>query len=122
MPKGGKNPEQAWELVKYLTTTDHALAQLSNGLRNVPTTKSSLTSKEIEPDPHFAPFLKIFANAHTSTTPITAAGAAYRSCPELRHEVAGRQGLEPPGGLSDLDEQIDAQVKQAGGGGGGGVP
>ena len=39
IPKGGHNRDQAWALVKYLTTNDHALAELSNGLRNVPTTK-----------------------------------------------------------------------------------
>ena len=38
IPKGAKNPAAAWELVKYLAYDEHALATLSNGLRNVPTT------------------------------------------------------------------------------------
>ena len=38
IPKTSKHKEQAWELVKYLATDRHALAMLSNGLRNVPTT------------------------------------------------------------------------------------
>ena len=35
-----KNKDAAWALVKYLTTNDHALAQFSNGIRNVPSTTS----------------------------------------------------------------------------------
>ena len=38
IPRGVKHEDQAWALVKYLTTADHPLAVLSNGLRNVPTT------------------------------------------------------------------------------------
>ena len=40
IPKGGKNREEAWKLVKYLTTNDHALAKFSNGIRNVPSTRA----------------------------------------------------------------------------------
>jgi multiple sugar transport system substrate-binding protein len=123
MPKGGKHQDQAWALVKYLTTADHPLAQLSNGLRNVPTTRSSLTSKEIKPDPHFAPFLRIFANPHSSTSPITASGVAYTNLVQnfATKWQAGKVS-DLAKSLSDLDKQLDAQVKQAGGGGGGGVP
>src|SRR6266487_3504969 len=77
IPKGVKHKSQAWDLVKYLTTNNHALAVLSNGLRNVPTTRASLTSKEIKPDAHFSTFLKIFGNSHSSTSPITSAGQSY---------------------------------------------
>ena len=51
IPKGAKNPAAAWELVKYLAYDEHALATLSNGLRNVPTTAASLHSKELKPNP-----------------------------------------------------------------------
>ena len=40
IPKNAKNKDAAWELVKYLTTNDHALAKFSNGIRNVPSTRS----------------------------------------------------------------------------------
>ncbi len=42
IPRGAHHLDQSWALVKYLTTNNHALAVLSNGLRNVPTTTSSL--------------------------------------------------------------------------------
>ena len=77
IPKNGKHEAEAWDLVKYLTTNTHALAELSNGLRNVPSTSASLTSKELTPDAHFATFLKIFGNKYSSTSPITAAGVSY---------------------------------------------
>ena len=36
IPKNGKHEKEAWDLVKYLATNNHALAQFSNGIRNVP--------------------------------------------------------------------------------------
>ena len=47
IPKGAQEREEAWKLVKYLTTNDHALAKFSNGIRNVPSTKSSSKSPEL---------------------------------------------------------------------------
>jgi multiple sugar transport system substrate-binding protein len=117
IPRGVKHKDEAWDLVKYLTTNTHALAELTNGLRNVPTTKASLHSKEIKPDAHFATFLKIFANPHSSTSPITAAGQAYTNAVSnfFQKWQAGKvKGLS--GGLQNLDKQLDALVQQAGGG------
>jgi multiple sugar transport system substrate-binding protein len=117
IPRGVKHKSQAWDLVKYLTTNNHALAVLSNGLRNVPTTKSSLTSKEIKPDVHFSTFLKIFGNPKSSTSPITAAGSAYTDAVTnfFTKWQAGKV-KDLSGGLNKLDKQLDARVKQAGGG------
>jgi len=118
IPKGVKHKSQAWDLVKYLTTNNHALAVLSNGLRNVPTTRSSLTSKEIKPDVHFATFLKIFANSKSSTSPITASGASYTDAVAHFFEQWQAGKAKNLGkGLKTLDRQLDAQVAQAGGGG-----
>ena len=93
IPKAGKNRDEAWDLVKYLTTNDHALAAFSNGIRNVPSTRSSSTSNELKPDPNFAVFSKIFVNPNSTTIPITAVGAGHlRDLPELHRQVAGGQG------------------------------
>ena len=115
IPKNAKHKAEAWALVKYLTTNDHALAELSNGLRNVPTTKSSLTSKEIKPDAHFATFLKIFGNTKSSTSPITAIGAAYTNLVQafvVKWQAGHVSNLQA--GLKNLDKQIEAQLAQAG--------
>jgi multiple sugar transport system substrate-binding protein len=118
IPKNGKHEAEAWDLVKYLTTNTHALAELSNGLRNVPSTSASLTSKELTPDAHFATFLKIFGNKFSSTSPITAAGVSYTNAVQnfaTKWQAGKVSNLGS--GLSKLDSQLDAMVKQAGGGG-----
>jgi multiple sugar transport system substrate-binding protein len=118
IPKGVKHRDQAWKLLKYLTTEAHPLALFSNGIRNVPTTKASLNSKEIKPDARFKTFLKIFVNPHSKTTPITAAGNAYGTLIQAFAVKwqAGHAG-DLSGGLKKLDKQIDAQLKQAQAGG-----
>jgi len=123
IPKGGHNVDKAWELVKYLTTNTHALAKFSNGIRNVPSTAASTTSKELDPDPHFATFLKIFTNPHSATVPITAAGTQYATLiTSFTQKWAGGKVKDLKAGLAKLDKDIDNQLAQAKKGGGGGVP
>ena len=118
IPKGGKNRDQAWELVKYLTTNDHALAKFSNGIRNVPSTVSSSRSKELLPDPHFATFLKVFTHPRSQTTPITPIGGDHLTT-FTNWIVKWQSGKvkDLTGGLRGVDKQIDAKIKQAGKGG-----
>jgi multiple sugar transport system substrate-binding protein len=116
IPKESAHKDAAWELVKYLTTNEHALAILANGLRNVPTTTSSLKSSELVPDPKFKVFLDIFANPKTATTPITAAGSANQEL--FQNYVvkwqAGKGG-DLQSGLQKVDKQIDAQIASSAG-------
>ena len=118
IPKGVKHKDQAWALLKYLTFNAHPLALFSNAIRNVPTTKESLNSPEIKPDPRFKTFLQIFANPKSKTTPITAAGNAYGTLIQAFAVKwqAGHAG-DLTKGLQKLDKQIDAQLKQAQAGG-----
>jgi multiple sugar transport system substrate-binding protein len=118
IPKNGHHTDQAWDLVKYLTTNTHALAVLSNGLRNVPSTQASTHSKELIPDANFSTFLKAFANPKSSTSPIKASGVSYTNLVQsfaTKWQAGKVKDLKS--GLRDLDKQLDAQVKQAGGGG-----
>ena len=118
IPKNGKNRDAAWALVKYLTTDSHALAKFSNGIRNVPSTISSTKSKELKADPNFATFGKIFTNAKSQTTPITAAGADHlNTFTTFLAKWQSGSVKDLAGGLKDVDKQIDAKLKQAGGGG-----
>jgi multiple sugar transport system substrate-binding protein len=123
IPKAGKNRDEAWDLVKYLTTNTHALATFSNGIRNVPSTKASTKSPELKPDPNFAVFGKIFVNPRSTTIPITVIGADHLQT--FQNFIAKWQAgkvSDLKGGLQDVDKQIDAKLKQAGGGGGNSVP
>jgi multiple sugar transport system substrate-binding protein len=118
IPKNGKHEKEAWDLVKYLATNNHALAQFSNGIRNVPSTFASLQSKELIPDAHFSTFLKIYSNAHSETSPITASGVSYENLVAsfMTKWQAGKV-KDLHAGLTTLDKQLDAQVAQAKGGG-----
>ena len=118
IPRNGDHTDQAWDLVKWLTTDPHALAKLSNGLRNVPSTTQSTTSGELTPDDHFATFLKIFKNPKSGTSPIMASGVSYTNLVQsfaTKWQSGGVGDLH--GALTNLDKQLDAQVAQAKGGG-----
>jgi multiple sugar transport system substrate-binding protein len=114
IPKGGDNEDEAWALVKYLTTNTHALAKFSNGIRNVPSTAASAKSKELKPDPRFDTFLKIFNHPKSSTIPITPAGGAYLELISsfLTKWQAGKVN-DLKAGLRQVDQQIDKQIEQA---------
>ncbi|HEY7019411.1 MAG TPA: ABC transporter substrate-binding protein [Gaiellaceae bacterium] len=117
IPKSSKHQDQAWQLVKYLGTNTKALALLSNGIQNVPTTTASLQSPDLKPLPGFQTFLDVFGNAHTTTTPITLVGAAnqetFGSYTE-KYQSGSDTDLEA--GLARVDKSIDAQLKNASGG------
>src|SRR3954451_17838265 len=114
IPRNGKHTADAWDLVKWLTTDTSALAKLSNGLRNVPSTTKSTTSPELTADEHFAPFLKIFAHPKSGTSPIMASGVSYTNLVQsFATKWQGGAYSDLQSSLIDLDKQLDAQVAQA---------
>jgi multiple sugar transport system substrate-binding protein len=114
IPKTSKHKDQAWLLVKYLGTNADALAKLSNGIQNVPTTSDSLKSKLLKPLPRFQTFLDVFANPNTTTTPITRIGSANQETFQsfIQKYLAGN-AKDLQGGLTNVDKQIDNQLQQA---------
>ncbi|MGA4988206.1 ABC transporter substrate-binding protein [Nonomuraea bangladeshensis] len=116
VPKGAKHPQQAWELVKYLTTDTGSLVTLSNTLRNVPTTKAAMDSPDLVKDANFQTFLDVFAHPRTSTLPASVnsvfnqeAFAAFVA----KWERGSVKDLEA--GLKDVDRQINDKLKLSGG-------
>ncbi|MEU6723784.1 ABC transporter substrate-binding protein [Nonomuraea wenchangensis] len=116
VPKGAKHPQQAWELVKYLTTDTGSLVTLSNALRNVPTTKAAMDSPDLVKDANFQTFLDVFAHPKTSTLPASVnsvfnqeAFAAFVA----KWERGSVKDLEA--GLKDVDRQINDKLKLSGG-------
>jgi len=106
--------EESWTLVKYLALDDGAIAKLSNGLRNVPSTKSALRSPELVPDDRFAVFLDIFAHPRSGSMPITAAGSAYQELLAIfAAEWQAGQVADLHEALRAVDRDIDAQLVQA---------
>ena len=116
VPKGAKNPQAAWELVKYLTTDTDALVTLSNALRNVPTTKASMESPDLEKDANFQTFLDVFAHPKTSTMPSNVNSAFNQDTLQeffVRWEKGSVKDLDA--GLAEVDKRIDDKLKLSGG-------
>ena len=118
IPKNAPHKDEAWKLLRYLTTSSHPLAQMASGLGNVPTTTASLKSPELRLDPRFKVFLNVYANPRSSTVPITAVGVAYQNLFTsfiTKWQAGHVKDLQA--GLRDVDKQIDAQLEHAGSGG-----
>jgi diguanylate cyclase (GGDEF)-like protein/PAS domain S-box-containing protein len=110
--EAGHKPE-SWKLVKYLATDVGALAKLSNGLRNVPSTAASLASPDLTPDAHFAVFLDVAGHPRSSTTPSTALGMQYQTIfATFLDEWQSGAASDLPAGLRAVDRQIDALLEQ----------
>jgi diguanylate cyclase (GGDEF)-like protein len=114
IPRLARHREAAWTLVRYLATDEAALAKLSNGLRNVPSTRASLRSPTLVPDERFAIFLDIFAHDRSASAPMTPIGSSYQAMFESVGQAwqEGRIG-DLGAALRDLDVQIDARIEAA---------
>ena len=114
IPVDADHKAESWKLVRYLATDVDALAKLSNGLRNVPSTTASLASPLLDPDERFGVFLDISAHQLCSTAPITALGAQYQAVVEtFLNEWQSGAASDLLAGLRAVDRQIDAQLEQA---------
>jgi multiple sugar transport system substrate-binding protein len=113
--RGSKNPEAAWQFIKYLTTNTDAMVKLANGIKNVPTLTPALNSPNLSADANFKLFLQISANPATSTTPPSGAGTTYQDDMQafLDKWQAGKvRNLGT--GLTQLDSQINQALSVAG--------
>ena len=114
IPRNARHREAAWTLVKYLATDEAALAKLSNGLRNVPSTRASLRSTALVPDYRFAVFLDIFAHERSAAAPMTPIGSDYQNMFDelaVNWLAGGVPNLEAA--LKRLDRAIDDKVRAA---------
>jgi multiple sugar transport system substrate-binding protein len=109
--KGSKNPEAAWQFIKYLTTDTGAVVKLANGIKNIPTINAALKSPDLTADANFKVFLQIFANPKSSTTPPSCCGTAYQDAMQtfLNDWQTGKVN-DVPGGLKNVDSQINQQL------------
>jgi multiple sugar transport system substrate-binding protein len=114
IPRNARHREAAWTLVKYLATDEAALAKLSNGLRNVPSTRRSLHSPLLVPDDRFAVFLDIFGHARSASAPMTPIGSEYQDMFD-EFAVSWQAGAiaDLDGALKRLDRAIDEKIRVA---------
>jgi diguanylate cyclase (GGDEF)-like protein/PAS domain S-box-containing protein len=111
---GTEHQDEAWEVVKYLTTDDDALAKLANGLRNIPSTRSALRSPGLMREANFAVFMDVFAHPRSTTPPITAIGTTYQDVLEAfatRWQAGKIRDLAR--GLREVDRRINAKILAA---------
>ena len=113
--RNAKNPEAAWELIKYLTTDDAAVTKLANLIKNVPTTQKSIADPTLNGDADFKIFIDIFNNPNSMTTPPSASGPAYQEAfgQFLNNYQAGKV-KDLDAGMQSADQQINT-VMQLGG-------
>ncbi|WP_229686126.1 ABC transporter substrate-binding protein [Longimycelium tulufanense] len=115
IPRGAKNPGAAWELVSYLTTDTDALVELANSIKNVPTTKSALTSPKLSVDENFRTFLEIFAHPRLVSSPASPNGGAYvKFTEDFATRYLSGEVSDLDEGLRKLDEQINAHNELSG--------
>jgi multiple sugar transport system substrate-binding protein len=109
--RGAQNPEAAWALIKYLTTDTATVVAIANAIKNVPTWTPALNAPYLVKDATYSPFLDIFANPKSSTTPTTASGKAYQDTLGTWTE-SWQAGKVPDlaAGLKDVDSQINDQL------------
>ena len=110
-----KNPEAAWELIKYLTTDTKAIVKLANSLKNIPSTKDALASPDLKLDGDFKTFIDIFNHPKTTTTPPSSAGPAYQETFQTfcnTWQSGGAPDLKA--GLAGVDKDIDSLLKLGG--------
>ncbi len=99
------HPDEAWLLVKFLTTDTKAVETLANLLGNVPTTFASLKDPKLANDPTFKPFLDIFQNEHSYLFPLTPSASAPADL------WAAFQGKYEAGNVSDVQAGLESLAK-----------
>jgi multiple sugar transport system substrate-binding protein len=114
IPKGTSHPQEAWDLVKYLSTDTGYLVKLANSAGNVPTTKASGSSPDLHLGPQFKTFIDIWNNPNSSLfPPLTPSGAGYAQLVDnfdAKWQAGNVSDLQA--GLEKLDSDIDNQLQQ----------
>jgi multiple sugar transport system substrate-binding protein len=108
--RNSRNPEAAWQFVRFLSTDTASVVGLANVIKNVPTLTSALRSRDLSADTNFKVFLDISADPRSSTSPLSANGTAYQDLAESF--VSDWQA----GKVNDLDRglrKLDDAINQA---------
>ncbi|MEV6243870.1 ABC transporter substrate-binding protein [Lentzea sp. NPDC051838] len=115
IPKGAKNPGAAWELIKHLTFDTDTIVDLSNAIKNVPSTKAAMDDKRLEVDEQFKTFIDLAKSDKLKGNPVTPIGDAHIKA-VTDFAVSYTSGKEPDlaAGLKKVDQSIDDLVAKSG--------
>ena len=114
IPQTTKHPQEAWDLVRYLSTNTGYLVKLANALGNVPTTAASQASPQLNLGPQFQTFIDVWKNPHSSFyPPLTTSGAGWVQLID-NFDTKWQAGnvSDLASGLKALDTNIDNQLQQ----------
>ncbi|MDR0782269.1 MAG: extracellular solute-binding protein [Propionibacteriaceae bacterium] len=115
IPRGSKNPDLAWELVKFLALNTEAQVAMGNGLRNVPTIYSALESPDLDADVHFQVFIDAFEHPFSQTMPASVVGTEYLEIfTNFVHLWESGAQTDLAAGLAKVDADITAAIAWAG--------
>ena len=108
IPRGAKNPQAAWLLVKYMSTDTDFLVALANMLGNVPTTTASAASPDLKIPPQMKTFIDVWNNPNSLfQPPLQSVGATYADFLNNYNDkwVQGKGG-DVHAGLTLVDKNI----------------
>jgi multiple sugar transport system substrate-binding protein len=112
IPNKVKHAAESWLLVKYMTTDTPALVTLAKGLKNVPSTVESLKDPELNADPHFSVFMKIFQHPKSTFKTVTPVGVTDQDLfGSLAEKYQAGKVSDLQAQLSKLDSQITKQLQ-----------
>ncbi|MFD9703415.1 ABC transporter substrate-binding protein [Lentzea sp. NPDC059081] len=115
IPKGAKNPGAAWELIKHLSFDTDTIVDLSNAIKNVPSTKAAMESSKLEVDEQFKTFIDLAKSDKLKGNPVTPIGDAHIKA-VTDFSVSYQSGKVPDlaAGLKEVDKNIDDQIAKSG--------
>ncbi|MDX3658240.1 ABC transporter substrate-binding protein [Streptomyces sp. ID05-26A] len=115
IPKGAKNPGAAWELIKHLTFDTDTIVDLSNAIKNVPSTKAAMESPKLEVDEQFKTFIDLAKSDKLEGNPVTPIGDAHIKA-VTDFSVSYQSGKVPDlaAGLKEVDKNIDDLIAKSG--------
>ena len=111
IPKSGKNREQAWELVKYLTTNDHALGAVLERDPERPVHEELVGIAGAHPGQALQHVLEDLHHPKSTTTPITPIGADHlQTFTNFFVKWYSGKVKDLGAGLRNVDKTIDEKI------------
>ena len=115
IPKGAKNPGAAWELIKHLSFDTDTIVDLSNAIKNVPSTKAAMESPKLEVDEQFKTFIDLAKSDKLKGNPVTPIGDAHiKAVTDFSVSYQSGKVADLEAGLKEVDKNIDDQIAKSG--------
>ena len=115
IPKTSKNPDLAWELMKYLALDTDVQVAFANAINNIPTIQSALDSPQLNKAGDYQVLVDAFKNPNSLITPACSVGTGYQDLfATWVQEWEQGKISDLTKGLADIDTQINDLLKASG--------